>query len=336
MGRYSIRMKTLQWTLLLLTTAVVTGSLSAAAQSETATRILEATGRRTRVVWTRGTRDGGVLMGFDTTEGKERVIVNDPLPCHNPWITRDGKRILFTGPDQTGYVVDWNGENLRPILKGRHYYVLGVWSDPETGVDWVYAGDNASKEHHAEIKAAGGSPHNNASSLYRYRLDDPTVRELMWDKEPLNRRTAVGLDGLTLAGEFNWPNCGIARLPNVSWKLYGQGCNPNIAPDGNGHFFLMLGNHRQLRMFGPDGPQGGGQLIDVNTMPGNRKDPRRAVWRPRWSNDVRFFTINSCDLGPSSDAYLGQFNEDFTGIARWIGITDSEEYDADAIAWIEP
>ncbi len=332
-------MKTMRWALWLLAPAVVAGSLSAAAQSETAARILEATGRRTRVAWIRGSRDaGGVLMGFDTTEGKERVIVSNPALCRNPWFTRDGERILFTGPEQTAYIVDWNGGNLRPVIRGRHHYILGVWGDPVTGIEWVYVGDNSAPETLAELKASGSSAStDSALSVYRYPNARHDRRERVWNKGPVNRRVNIGPGGRLLAGELPWPNCGLAALPDGNWTLYGEGCNPNIAPDGSGRFFFMLGDHRHIRMFGPDGPHyDGGNRIAVNTMPGNLKDPRRAVWRPRWSNNVRFFTINSSDLGPSADAYIGEFNADFTGIARWIPITDSVEYDADSIAWIEP
>lgn len=303
-------------------------------------QLRKATGRKTRVAWTRGDRDnGGILMGLDSEKGRERVIVKSEMRCYNPCFTADGNRILFTGPDQRAYVVDWTGKNLRELLRGRHYFVMGAHTDPATGVEWVYVGDNQAPETVAEIKASGSeASDDSALSVYRCRIDDPSVRELVWNKVPVNRRAQVaGPDGMALVGEFPWPNCGLALLPNVSFTLYGQGCNANYAPDGSGRFFYLLGNHRQLRILPPGGPRAGsGTLIHVNTMAGNLKDPRRAVWRPKWSNDVRFFTINSCDLAPGADIYLGEFNEDFSGVKQWVRITESEEYDADGIAWIAP
>ncbi len=302
-------------------------------------QLREVIGRKTRIVWTRGDRDnGGILMGLDSEKGRERVIGREDWKCFNPCFTSDGNRILFSGPEEAVYVVDWNGKNLRTLVKGRHHFVLGSWNDPATGFDWVYVGDNMAAETIAEIKAAGDTASNDSAlSVYRYRMDDPSLQELVWNRMPVNRRAQVGPGAKTLVGEFPWPNCGLAILPNGTFSLYGQGCNPNYAPDDSGRFFYLLGNHRQLRMLAPGGPHAGtAVLIHVNTMAGNLKDPRRAVWRPKWSNDVRFFTINSCDLAPGSDIYLGEFNEDFSGIKQWVRITESEEYDADGVAWIEP
>ncbi len=302
-----------------------------------AARLLKVTGRRTRIAWTRGDRDaGGILMGLDTDTGRERIIV-DTITCVDPCITPDGARVVFTGPEQTGYVVDWSGDNLRPLMQGRHHYIVGVWRDPETDVEWVYAGDNFAPETVAALKASGAASDDSALSIYRYRLDDLSVRELVWDKVPANRRLQVGWDGMSLAGEFPWPRCGVAKLPNVTWSIHGRGCNPGLAPDGSGRFFFLLGNHRQLRVLPPGGPSAGsGTLIYVNTMAGNLKDPHRKVWRPRWSNNVLYFTINSCDVAPSSDIYLGAFNDDFSALTEWVRITESDEYDADGSAWIEP
>ena len=204
------------------------------ATADIAAQLLKVTGRRTRIAWTRGDRDqGGVLMGLDTDNGKERVIVDAAMKCVNPCLTSDGNRIVFTGPEQTGYVVDWTGKNLRPLMKGRHHYIMGVWRDPQTGFDWVYVGDNFAPETVAELKASNAASDDSALSIYRYRLDDISVRELVWNKAPANRRVQVGPDGMKLAGEFPWPNCGVATLPNVTWQLHGQGCNPNLAPDGS-------------------------------------------------------------------------------------------------------
>ena len=65
------------------------------------------------------------------------------------------------------------------------------------------------------------------SNLYHVRL---RVTARFPDAEAAaNRRVQVGPDGMKLAGEFPWPNCGVATLPNVSWQLLGQGCNPALA-----------------------------------------------------------------------------------------------------------
>jgi hypothetical protein len=302
-----------------------------------AKQVVDLTGGRTKIIWVRGSRDfGGFLMCFDTDEGKERVVVPGQAKCMDPKLTPDGTRILFTLPDQTSYIVDWDGKNLRQLFKGRHHYILGVAVDGKTKTEWVYVGDNMSPETQAEIKSKGLQASDDSGlSAYRYKLADLSVKELVWDKMPFNRRVTVMADGSRMSGELPWPNCGVATLPNGEWKLFGSGCNATMAPDGSGMFFHMIGDHRSMKMYARDGTAMG-NLIAINTLPGVEKDPKRSVWRPRWSNQVRFFTLQSADLGPDADISLGQFDEKFSSVKAWVRITHTPEYDADSLAWIEP
>ncbi len=294
-------------------------------------------GRRVKVIWTRGYRDtGGPLMGFDTEEGKERVIVPAPAVCCNPWFSLDGNRILYSSvpAEQTSYVVDWDGKNLRKFISGRHFYIFGLWRDPATGTDWVYVSDATSKEADAELAASGSQvTSHTALSIYRYKLDDPSVRELVWNKAPVGIRTTISADGSMLVGEFPWPNCGLATVPNGTFRMIGQGCNANLAPDGSGLFFNLIGDHRTLTMYDKAGTAKA--KISINTMPGNEKDPKRAVWRPRWSNEARLFTVQSADNGPDADVCVGEFNETFTGVKNWVRVTDTTDYDGNTLAWVE-
>lgn len=296
------------------------------------------TGSRTKIVWTRGYRDsGGTLMGFDTADGRERVIVPAPEICHVPWFTHDGRRIVYSGStaSRSAYVVDWEGRNRRRILEGRYFFVLGVWWDAATGIEWVYTSDATSHEADAELAARGSAVTNHTGlAVRRYQLDNPSVWESVWDKAPTGVRTTVSPNGKQLVGEFPWPNCGIADLTAGTWKLVGQGCNANLAPDGSGLFFYMIGDHRHIKIHDKDGAEKA--QIALNTMPGNEKDPKRAVWRPRWSNHVRLLTVQSADLGPDADVALGRFDESFTTVEAWVRIADTPEYDGNAQAWIEP
>lgn len=307
----------------------------AADKGPIAKAVLEMTGARTKIIWIRGSRDdGGKLMCFDTNEGKERVLVDK---ADDPRLTPDGTRILFSRrSDQTAYIINWDGSGLRKILEGRYYNVLGLAKDPRTGVEWVYVGDCWGKEAMAEIKEKGVQASDDSGlKMFRHRLDNLSVKELVWDKIPFNRRTYVTPDGAQLYGELPWPNCGVGTLPNGNWKLIGQGCNGTLAPDGSGMFFHLIGDHQHIKIYDKKGEQMGGQIA-LNGMPGNEKDPRRAVWRPRWSNDIRFFAIQSADLGDDADISLGEFDDKFTQVKNWVRITDTPEYDADGQAWIEP
>lgn len=293
-------------------------------------------GQRVKVAWCRGGRDQGCLMGFDTAEGKERVIVPAPTACTDPFFSSDGSRLVFSSPraEQTAYVVGWDGKHLQKFLAGRHYRVQGLWLDPATRIEWVYIGDANSQEADADLIASGREQlKGKGLSVYRYRLDDPSVRELVWDKMPIGGRSSIGADGSTMASEINWPDCGVIGLPNGDYRPIGSGCNPNLAPDGSGLFFNMIGDHRTITMF-----DAAGRLkakIAVNTMPGI-KDPERKVWRPRWSNDVRLFTVQSADAGPDGDICVGAFNETFTGVERWVQVTDTPDNDGCPLAWVEP
>ena len=211
----------------------------------------------------------------------------------------------------------------------------GVARDAATGTDWVYASDATSQEADAELVAAGSAVTSHTGlKVFRCRLDDPSVRELVRDKVPVGVRTTVSHDGTVLVGEFPWPNCGVARLPNDAFTMIAQGCNANLAPDGSGVFFNLIGDHRHIKLYDRSGGQK--SQVAVNTMPGNEKDPKRAVWRPRWSNDIRFITVQSADLGPDADISIGRFDEGFTKIEAWVRIADTPDYDGNALAWIEP
>ena len=109
------------------------------------------TGGRTRVVWIRDLGDGTdflgfgdqvLVMGFDTgDELGERAIVETPGTYAKPLITPRGDRVVYTNRrEHSVRVVDWSGERNHRLLDG---FPLAVWIDPDTGVEWVYAGTDA-------------------------------------------------------------------------------------------------------------------------------------------------------------------------------------------------
>ncbi len=157
--------------LLLIVGLLASVAHDAPAQEKTlAEQVLEMTGARTKIVWQHqvtvepgsgwdATTPQYELMGFDTDEGKARVILPGPASYANCNITPDGNQVLFTDmTTNTIYAVDWDGKNKRKMVKG---YVLHPWKDPKTGLSWFYAGDTYGAE-----------------EVHRYRLDDPSIREL--------------------------------------------------------------------------------------------------------------------------------------------------------------
>jgi len=306
-----------------LTPAGLAGSAAAAEQPSLAEKVLEMTGARTKIVWQHqvteapgdnwdATTPQYELMGFDTAEGKPRVILPGPASYANCCITPDGNQVLFTDmTTNTIYAVNWDGTNKRKLVSG---YVLHPWKDPETGVSWFYAGNTLGAE-----------------EVYRYRLDDPNVRELVF------RRAAhtftVSADGTHAGSEFPWPNAGVAILPNVSWKQYGNGCNGCIAPD-NGYRFMHMGEqagHQGVMMYDRGGANK--RVVWFDNIPGQG---RQHCWIPRWTTDVRFLTVTCPIGGDKAEVYLGQFDDKFTKVVRWIRISDQPGQDTKAYCWIDP
>jgi len=295
-----------------------------------ASRILELTGARTKIVWERGIGGRGHfggdkadyrLMGYDTDERGEHEICPGPGSYAMPLITPDGEKVIFSDTVKNAvYVVNWDGTGKKKLLDG--HWGLDVLREPDTGVVWVYAGEAAA---FPKMKA-----------VRRFRLDDPEARELVWNQTELHNRFTIAPDGLSAAGTFPWPKCGIAALPNRSWRLIGKGCCPDLSPDGSGRFFRMLGNHREIVLYDRDGENP--RKLRVNTADGMNSCE---VWYPYWTNHPRFLTV----VGPfpqginkhgKSNVYLGKFNESYTAVEKWAQVTSSTELETMASAWVAP
>jgi len=154
-------------------------------------------------------------------DGKERVILPGPASYGNPSITHDGSRVVFSDvPAGKVYVVGWDAKNKRFLVNG---FGLCTWFDSDTGIEWVYAG-----------AAEFNYPVN------RYQLDNPQVKESVWNKVvSCSNGFQVSADGTRTGSEFPHPNAGVATLPNGSWQHYGNGCEGCIAPDNSYRFFHM-------------------------------------------------------------------------------------------------
>lgn len=299
-----------------------------------ASRIVEMTGGRTKIVWQHqvdGPYSDGeymfgesvhkarhVLMGFDTADGLMRRILPGPGSYANPCFTIDGSRVVFTdAPKQKIYVVDWDGGNKRFLRNG---FAACTWVDPETGVHWVYAG------------SGGGY----STRVVRFQLDEPRITELVWDEAPQTFGIRVSADGTRGGGEFSWPRAGVAMLAHGTWKQYGTGCNTGFAPDNSYRLFHM-GRGDPVGHFGVLMYDAGGvnrRRIWFNVEPDK---PRQTSGIPRWSTDVRFLTVSWPESGPDrkdQNIYIGEFDEDFTFVRKWLRITSSVGTDSFAHAWI--
>ena len=302
-----------------------------AGEVELADEIVQMTGARTRIVWAHeitgkskndeyGWAPDYQLMGLDTDERTPRVILPGPASFGDPLITPDGKRIIYTEADAgrggvsspgTVYILDWDGRNKTKLFE--HTRALAVWQDPATGAIWVYIGDN---------------------NITRYLLDDLKTKQVVWTKCPTGHWFGVSADG-TRALLTPPPNILMAVLPDRGQRTYEAGCNASIAPD-NSYRIMMFGApiaHEGVLMFDPG--HRNKRVIPFDTYP-NHGLHRGSSVSPRWSNDVRFFTVGWPNSGPQAEVHMGQFNDDFSRVVKWINLSRMPGQDSKPIAWIDP
>lgn len=292
---------------------------------DTAAAVQALTGTHTRLVWCqtvdiRGKDEGSYRLAcLDTDDGRGvRKLLWRLSSCVKPLITPDGEKVVFTNRrNNTVFVVNWDGTGLKRLVDG---YAVDVWRDPETHLQWVYARTGA-----GTMK----------SSIRRYRLDKPAVSELVWDKTPLDQENygwfQLSADGKRAAAAFPWPKCGIATLPNGSWRSSGLGCWTSIAPDNSYYNFRFDGTHKHIILSNQDGKDR--RVITLSWAPGVFGNP---VLYPRWTNNVHYITMTGPSYDRQGQVYIGRFNEDFTAIDQWVRVTDSHISNIWGSAWIKP
>ncbi|WP_028572946.1 LamG domain-containing protein [Desulfonatronum lacustre] len=301
-------------------------------------RIEDLTGAHTRVVWVQDLGQGGNpgaqgdnlrLMGFDSRDGHgQRVILDGPANFAKPYITPRGDRVVYT--DRTRdvvMIVNWDGSGLREVTSGTG---LAVWMDPFTGHEWLYVG-----------VGQDGNRAPTRQRMERVRLDDPEVRELVWDQTPVTEdQVQLSIDGKMAGGTFPWPHAGVARLTEGAWDRLAQGCWPSISPDDQYLFWVFDGSHRNLTMqrYGTEHRW----QVPINTAPGI---DGYEVYHPRWSNHPRFLVVTGPYIsgsggnrirtgGPEVSLHIGRFSEDFSTVEAWHRVTDDTLTDYYPDVWV--
>ncbi len=288
-----------------------------------------------KVVWCRqvrgGTddffakRDNFQLMGFDSDDPiGERVILSDIGSYHKPMLTSDAEQIVFSHiPDETVYVVNWDGTGLRELASGR---AEEVWMDSETGIEWVYKMD------------VTGSTLKAVTSLIRFQLDNPVVRETVVSGLPMNAsHIQLSKDGLRMCAEHPWPVIGMMDLESNQFTGVAKGCWPGMAPDNSYLMWNFDGPHRNLILH--DVAKDRRWVVNINGAPGI---DGYEVYHPRWSNRPRFL----CMTGPyrkglyhgtaEVGVYVGRFNEKMTAVESWICISGDDAPDYYPDVWVKP
>ena len=277
-----------------------------------------------RLVWARATRTGdfyqmkatGQLYGYDTEDGKgERCILPEVRSYAKPLLTPDGSHVVFTDyVNGRCFEVAFDGTGLRELVPG---YASDVWQDPASKMAWVY------------VRTICRDP---AGPIRRYRLNDVTQSELVWDATPTGQDQTtyfqVSADGLRAVDGFPWPQMGLADVAARDFKVIGGGCWPSIAPDQSQRMFYFRGVHTAIQFF--DEPGAASRTINLATIPGWKG---RKLYHPRWSSHVRFMTATAPQWVPETELYLGKFDEGFTKIESWFRITynDTEDCFGDAL-----
>lgn len=297
------------------------------------------TNAHTRVVWVQDIGDGsdfaaqGVnlrLMGFDSRDGQgERVILDGPANYAKPLITPRGNRVVYTDRTQDAVmIINWDGSDPVRVASG---YAMTLWMDSKTGHEWVYFGteltsDRAPSRHRIE----------------RMRLDDHSVKELVWSQTPVTEDNfQISIDGKLAGGTFPWPHAGVAELPDKGWQRLARGCWPSISPNDQYLFWVFDGAHRNLTIQKYDTDSR--WQVSINTAPGI---DGFEVYHPRWSNHPRFMTMTGPYTvggggnkirggGKEVSVHIGRFSEDYRSIEAWVRLTGDGWADFYPDVWIE-
>ena len=123
-------------------------------QQDQAGDLRKFTGRPAKLVWIQDAGETACplserptmkLVGIGTEDGKgEREIISEIGWYRKPIITADGTRVVFgIGPHgpmvsdtHVVGVVNWDGSGKRELLRG--VYFEDVFTDPQTGIEWIY------------------------------------------------------------------------------------------------------------------------------------------------------------------------------------------------------
>jgi hypothetical protein len=226
------------------------------------------------------------------------------------------------------FAVNWDGTGLTRLAAG---FALAAWQDPADGRDWIYVGTGSGREKY------------DFATVSRMRLDDPGVRELVWNRTAVSSDTfQVSADGRTAIGLFPWPDVGVAELPNRSWRKVGEGCWTSLTDAGGTLAWYFDGAHKNVTLIEPSSDRR--WTIPINAVPGFGN---AEVYHPRWSNHPRFMVMSGpYNLGSpgenrvraggaQSEVYLGRFSADFTAIEAWLRVTRNAGGDSFPDVWID-
>ncbi len=336
-------------------------TLPTLSHADVAAEVTALTGAHTRVVWV---RDGGtdvdplaergelLLMGFDNKDGKgERAILSKPSSYFRPLITADGQKVVFSNVlDKKIYVVNWDGSGLKPVVENALF--ADVHTDPETGHTWIYAQTTA--EHEAPSEEAWkalvstSNSQEEISAVRRFRLDDPSDSEMVWDKSPV-AQFQVSLTGEYASGSTG-DGEGLFFLPNGDYHKFYGGCWPSMAPDGSHRVFVFNGSHRGAYVYTHNMATRAKNEIPLTFINAPGIPTSHESYHPRWGNHLQFMTVTgpywykdwnwddehklSAEAAKNAEIYLGRLTKELDLSEAWVQITKNDVGDYYGDSWI--
>ncbi|RPI87789.1 MAG: hypothetical protein EHM42_04900 [Planctomycetaceae bacterium] len=299
----------------------------------------EMTGAHSRLVWVQDQSDAQTdtlargkklrLMGIDSRDGRgERALRGSIQNYAKPLLTPDGSQVVYSDhfADKV-FVVDWESGRQREVCDG---FALDVWADPVSGTTWVYTASRANPRENYIYRG-----------VRRVRLDQPKVVEPVWDKTLVGPDNfQLSADGLHAAGEFPWPDAGVADLARQDWEKRATGCWASLAPDNSGLSAVFDGPHRNWQLQARSNSRR--WSVALNQAPGI---DNHEVFHPRWSNHVSHVvmtgpyaiqgTVNVISGGgPGVEVYVGRLSNDFQRIESWRQITANRRGDFHPDLWV--
>ncbi|MCY2964653.1 MAG: hypothetical protein NT069_13630 [Planctomycetota bacterium] len=269
------------------------------------------------------------LMGLDSRDGLgERPLRTAIQNYAKPLLTPDGSAVVYSDHFAGKvFVVDWRSGESRELCAG---FALDVWADPVAGTTWVY--------HATRTKPLENYIYK---QVRRTRIDVPSKSEPVWDATQIGPDNfQLSADGLRAAGEFPWPDAGVADLTRGKWKKRATGCWASLAPDNSGLCAVFDGPHRNWQLRGNDPNRQ--WIVNLNAAPGM---DGHEVFHPRWSNHVRYLTVTGpyavkgalnfiSGGGPKVEVLIGRLSPEFDKVERWLQATSNTRGDFHPDLWI--
>lgn len=307
----------------------------AASENNTAKLLELSGGRRVKVTWIQGTEKKKSLMFYDTKDG---IIRELPFVGGAPLLTIDGKRILTAteGPAASRALMMYDTETMKAIqiASGPNNNLIATWQDPKTKRDWVYVNDGG------DNGQAWNAP---CGKIYRFPIDKPEERELFWDRTSSHIYLMFSADGTRACFEPSWSNIGQLKLAfdaqgkidqeKSTYKQFGGGCFPSMAPDNSYRMFRLEGDHRAIALC--DADNANIRKVSIVGML-NETQKSKNCWLTRWSTHPRYMTLMA-PAGPEAQIWLGRFDEKFTKIESWVRVSAEKGPQCwQSHAWIKP